>query len=120
MNLKLNPPQHSVKELLGLGIQPDLLLCRTKKVNLNQDQKISLFCNISLDSVIMIENAKTIYEVPLKLYKEGYYLNRFIHTLIYQKKNKIKFKIMERFLKKFNTLKHYVNVAIVGKIYKFV
>ena len=62
---KTKPTQHSVKELLGLGIQPDILLCRTEsKFNNESRQKISLFCNLSLDSVIMVENAKSIYEVP--------------------------------------------------------
>ena len=60
---KTKPTQHSVKELLGLGIQPDLLICRTEK-NFHQIlKKISLFCNLSLDSVLMLENAQTIYEV---------------------------------------------------------
>ena len=64
---KTKPTQHSVKELLGLGIQPDILLCRTeKKFSKESRQKISLFCNLSLDSIIMVENAKSIYEVPLK------------------------------------------------------
>ena len=112
---KTKPTQHSVKELLGLGIQPDILFCRTeKKFNNESRQKISLFCNISLDSVIMIENAKTIYEVPLKLYKEGTLKQIYSHFNI-QKKNKIKLGLWEKFLKKFNTLKQNVNVAIVGK-----
>ena len=69
---KTKPTQHSVKELLGLGIQPDLLLCRTeRKFDKKAKEKISLFCNTSLDSVILVENAKTIYEIPLKLYKQG-------------------------------------------------
>ena len=112
---KTKPTQHSVKELLGLGIQPDILFCRTeKKFNNESRQKISLFCNISLDSVIMIENAKTIYEVPLKLYKEGTLKQIYSHFNI-QKKNKIKLGLWEKFLKKFNTLKQNVDVAIVGK-----
>jgi len=112
---KTKPTQHSVKELLGLGIQPDILFCRTeKKFNKESRQKISLFCNISLDSVIMIENAKTIYEVPLKLYKEGTLKQIYSHFNI-KKKNKIKLGLWETFLKKFNTLKQNVNVAIVGK-----
>ena len=69
---KTKPTQHSVKELLGLGIQPDILLCRTEKqFSRDSKKKIALFCNLSFDSVIMVENAKTIYEIPLKLNKEG-------------------------------------------------
>ncbi len=56
---KTKPTQHSVKELLGLGIQPDLLLCRAeRKFDKKAKEKISLFCNTSLDSVILVENAK--------------------------------------------------------------
>ena len=64
----------------------------------------------------MIENAKTIYEVPLKLYKKV--LKQIYSHFNIQKKNKIKLGLWEKFLKKFNTLKQNVNVAIVGKIHK--
>ena len=87
MNLKLNT-QHSVKELLGLGIQPDILFVELKKFDKEARQKISLFCNLSLESVIMVENARSIYEVPLKLYKEGVIKEVYSHFNI--KKNKIK------------------------------
>merc|ERR1711991_706945 len=112
---KTKPTQHSVKELLGLGIQPDILFCRTeKKFNNESRQKISLFCNISLDSVIMIENAKTIHEVPLKLYKEGTLKQIYNHFGINNKK-KIKLDLWKKFLEKLKNLKEEVNVAIVGK-----
>ncbi len=83
---KTKPTQHSVKELLGLGIQPDILLCRTeKKFNKESRQKISLFCNLSLDSVIMVENVKSIYEVPLKLFHEGAIKQIYSHFNIKKK-----------------------------------
>ena len=112
---KTKPTQHSVKELLGLGIQPDILLCRTeKKFSKESRQKISLFCNLSLDSIIMVENAKSIYEVPLKLYNEGALKQIYSHFNI-RKKNKIKLGLWEKFLKKFDQLNEVVSVAIVGK-----
>ena len=112
---KTKPTQHSVKELLGLGIQPDILLCRTeRKFNNESRQKISLFCNLSLDSVIMVENAKSIYEVPLKLFNEGAMEQIYSHFNI-KKRNKIKLGLWERFLKKFKNLQDEVSVAIVGK-----
>ncbi len=112
---KTKPTQHSVKELLGLGIQPDLLLCRTeKKFDKKAKSKISLFCNISMDSVILVENATTIYEVPLKLNYEGLLKQLFDHFNINFKED-IDLKLWEDFLKKFYKLKNKVSVAIVGK-----
>ena len=112
---KTKPTQHSVKELLGLGIQPDLLLCRTeRKFDKKAKEKISLFCNTSLDSVILVENAKTIYEVPLKLYKQGILKQVFTHLNMNQNRN-VNLKLWEDFLDKFNKLKNFVSVAIVGK-----
>ena len=70
--LKSKPTQHSVKELLSLGIQPDILVCRSD-VPIPEDmrKKIALFCNISEDCVIQNTTADTLYEVPLLLQKEG-------------------------------------------------
>ncbi len=112
---KTKPTQHSVKELLGLGIQPDLLLCRTEnKFDNKAKKKISLFCNTSLDSVILVENAKTIYEIPSKLYKQGLLKQVFSHLNMNQNR-KINLKLWTDFLNKFNKLKNCVSVAIVGK-----
>jgi CTP synthase len=70
--LKTKPTQHSVKELRGIGIQPDILLCRTDRL-LPQElkAKIALFCNVSEDVVITALDVKNIYEVPLVLHSEG-------------------------------------------------
>lgn len=70
--LKTKPTQHSVKELLQIGIQPDMLLCRSDRF-LPDDikDKIALFCNLSRETVISAKNAATIYEVPLFFHKEG-------------------------------------------------
>ena len=70
--LKSKPTQHSVKELLSVGIQPDVLVCRTDST-LPEDmrRKIALFCNVSEDCVIQNLTASTLYEVPLLLEKEG-------------------------------------------------
>ena len=70
--LKTKPTQHSVKELLQIGIQPDILLCRTDRM-LPADikDKIALFCNIGKDSVITAKDVDTIYEVPLVFHDEG-------------------------------------------------
>ncbi len=70
--LKSKPTQHSVKELLSIGIQPDILVCRSD-MPFSEDirQKISLFCNIEPSCVIQNATASTLYEVPLLLAKEG-------------------------------------------------
>lgn len=70
--LKTKPTQHSVKELLGVGIQPQILLCRCDRpIPENERRKIALFCNVRPESVIPALDASTIYEVPLSYHAEG-------------------------------------------------
>jgi len=70
--LKTKPTQHSVQKLREIGIQPDILLCRTeKKLASKLKNKIALFCNVEVDSVITAIDVKNIYEVPLSLEGEG-------------------------------------------------
>lgn len=70
--IKTKPTQHSVKELRSIGIQPDVIVCRTEK-ELSQEvkQKIGLFCNLDHNNVVQNMDASTLYEVPLLLEKEG-------------------------------------------------
>ncbi len=70
--VKTKPTQHSVKELRAIGIQPDILLCRTE-VPLSKElkDKIALFCNVGTDEVITAQDVKNIYEVPLRFHEEG-------------------------------------------------
>ncbi|MGA3176637.1 MAG: CTP synthase [Candidatus Acidiferrum sp.] len=70
--LKTKPTQHSVKEMLGIGIQPDILLCRSDHhIPAELKKKIALFCNVAEARVISMEDVKAIYEVPVELNKEG-------------------------------------------------
>ncbi len=70
--LKTKPTQHSVKELRSIGIQPDILVCRSEKpLQEGMRQKISNFCNVPLQCVIPAQDAPSIYEVPLYMEKEG-------------------------------------------------
>ena len=70
--LKTKPTQHSVKELQGMGIQPDILLCRTENIIPDeQKSKIALFCNIKTDSVIEALDCNSIYQVPISYHKQG-------------------------------------------------
>ena len=112
---KTKPTQHSVKELLGLGIQPDLLLCRTEKAFDDEARKkISQFCNLSFDSVIMVENANIIYEVPVKLNSQGILKQLYNHFNV-KKIPKLNQKPWKSFINKFTNLKKEVDVTIVGK-----
>src|SRR6202790_4844068 len=71
--LKTKPTQHSVKELLGLGIQPDILLCRCdREIPIGARKKIALFCNLQEARVILAQDVDTIYEVPRAYHAEGF------------------------------------------------
>jgi CTP synthase len=70
--LKTKPTQHSVKELLSLGIQPDMLVCRAERpLPDGERRKIGLFCNVREDAVIPALDAESIYEVPIRYHAEG-------------------------------------------------
>ena len=69
--LKTKPTQHSVKALLELGVQPDILVCRTEKsISMDIRRKIALFCNVNVNAVIESIDAESIYEVPILMLKE--------------------------------------------------
>ena len=70
--LKTKPTQHSVKELRSIGIQPDIIICRSEMVlDASLKAKIALFCNVDQDAVFCAVDVKNIYDVPLNLYAEG-------------------------------------------------
>ena len=69
--IKTKPTQHSVKELRSLGIQPDIIICRSERsIPLDQRKKISLFCNVPIKNVIETVDVQTIYEAPISFYNE--------------------------------------------------
>jgi CTP synthase len=71
--LKTKPTQHSVKELRGIGIQPDILLCRSdQEIPLDDRRKIALFCNVRPERVIPAANLETIYDAPTRYHAEGF------------------------------------------------
>ncbi|AKC60331.1 CTP synthase [Blochmannia endosymbiont of Camponotus (Colobopsis) obliquus] len=70
--LKTKPTQHSVKELLSIGIQPDILICRSNRViSYNEREKIALFCNVPVRAVISLEDVNSIYKIPILLKLQG-------------------------------------------------
>ncbi|HAV28851.1 MAG: CTP synthase [Saprospiraceae bacterium] len=113
--LKTKPTQHSVKELLQQGIQPDILVCRTEHP-LNQEirEKISLFCNVDVKSVIEAIDAETIYDVPLLMFKEK--LDNTVIKKLKLKANKTpNLDAWKEFLGNLKNPTTEVNIALVGK-----
>ncbi len=79
--LKTKPTQHSVKELRAIGIQPDLLLCRSERfLSQEMKEKIALFCDVDIDNVISARDVETVYEVPLTFAEQGVD-ERILHAL---------------------------------------
>ncbi|MCC5791035.1 MAG: CTP synthase [Legionellaceae bacterium] len=69
---KTKPTQHSVKELRSIGIQPDILICRSEKpLSMADRQKIALFTNVEREGVISLQDAKSIYQIPMILHEQG-------------------------------------------------
>jgi len=112
--LKTKPTQHSVKELRSIGIQPDILLCRTDRyLSKEIKSKIALFCNVSRDAVITAKDVDCIYEVPLVFHKEG--LDDKIVELLKIWTRAPILDSWEAFVEKFKSPKYSVNIAVVGK-----
>jgi len=112
--LKTKPTQHSVKELRSIGIQPDILLCRTDRyLSKEIKSKIALVCNVSQDAVITAKDVDCIYEVPLVFHKEG--LDDKIVELLKIWTRAPILDAWEDFVEKFKSPRYSVNIAIVGK-----
>ena len=112
--VKTKPTQHSVKELRSIGIQPDILLCRTDQF-LSHDikSKISLFCNVDVEAVITAKDVECIYEVPLVFHKEGLD-QRIVDQLHIWTRNPL-LDNWENLVSRLNNPEYQVNIAIVGK-----
>ncbi|MFT5873116.1 MAG: CTP synthase [Clostridium sp.] len=112
--LKTKPTQHSVKELRSIGIQPDIIVCRSEKeISEDMKAKIGLFCNLEAGSVIQNLDADNLYEIPLMLHKEG------LDTLVCKK---LKLNCGEidniewiNMVEKLKNLSGNVKIALVGK-----
>ncbi|MGE5631782.1 MAG: CTP synthase [Caulobacteraceae bacterium] len=112
--LKTKPTQHSVKELRSIGIQPDIIVCRTEQP-LSQDlkDKIGLFCNLEGDSVVQNMDADNLYEVPLLLHNEG--LDSLVIKKLGLKCGKAELSEWTELVNKVKNLKNKVTIALVGK-----
>lgn len=128
--VKTKPTQHSVKELRSIGIQPDILVCRTEvPIGEKIREKLALFCDVDKEAVIEARDARTIYEVPLNLEKEGLgnlIVKKLKLTEVYRKKygEDVK-RVFEPDLSQWRVIVdriinplHEITVAIVGKYVK--
>ncbi|HPW54872.1 MAG: CTP synthase [Thermoanaerobaculaceae bacterium] len=112
--LKTKPTQHSVKELLSIGIQPDVLVCRVdRRLPEEMKRKIALFCNVEERAVIPARTVDTIYEVPLKLAAEG--IDRLLLEILNLPAAQRDLERWQSIVDRLRTLTQQVRVGIVGK-----
>jgi len=112
--LKTKPTQHSVKQLLSIGIQPDILVLRAEMpVPTEEKEKISLFCNVSKDAVVSCPDLETIYAVPLHLKSEG--LDDKVTELLNIWSRAPRVERWEKIVDAFNHPEHDVTIGMVGK-----
>jgi CTP synthase len=115
--LKTKPTQHSVKTLLEIGIQPDILLCRSEKpISKEMRKKIALFCNVEESSVMQSLDAQSIYQVPLNLHKENF--DTVILEKLSLKTSEPKLSTWKKYVNKIVHPKDEVTIAVCGKYNK--
>ncbi|HPS64734.1 MAG TPA: CTP synthase [Ignavibacteria bacterium] len=115
--LKTKPTQHSVKTLLEIGIQPDILLCRSEKpISKEMRKKIALFCNVEESSVMQSLDASSIYQVPLNLHKENF--DTVILEKLSLKTPEPKLSKWKKYVNKIVHPKDEVTIAVCGKYNK--
>jgi len=112
--LKTKPTQHSVKELRAIGIQPDILLCRSdRQLSHDLKSKISLFCNVSEEAVVTARDVKSVYEVPLAFREEG--LDRLIADLLRLPQAETDLRAWQNLIERANAARGSVTIGVVGK-----
>ncbi|WP_415324173.1 CTP synthase [Candidatus Pelagibacter sp. Uisw_127] len=113
--IKTKPTQHSVKELRSLGIQPDIIICRSERpIPLEHRKKISLFCNVNIKNVIQTVDVKTIYEAPISFNRENLDKQVLEYFKIKSKK-KVNLNPWKKITKIVLHTKKSINIAIIGK-----
>ena len=113
--IKTKPTQHSVKELRSIGIQPDIVICRSQQsIPLDQRRKISLFCNVDIANVIETVDVKTIYEAPISFFNQKLdkQVLKFFKIKSRKRPNLLPWKKITNIVLK---TKQIVNIAIIGK-----
>jgi CTP synthase len=116
--VKTKPTQHSVKELRGIGIQPDAIVCRSERaLSKEMEEKLALFCDIDKDAVIQAVDAETIYEIPLILKEEG--LDDIIIERLNLQCGQAQLAEWEEIVQKIKNPQGSVKVALIGKYVDF-
>ena len=113
--IKTKPTQHSVKELRSIGIQPDVLLCRSeKRLDQSDIKKIAVFCNVSEKSVIQATDVKNIYEIP-KIYMKNGFDTQVLASMNIKRPKKINLRKWNKVVNSLNNPKGQVNIGVIGK-----
>ena len=113
--IKTKPTQHSVKELRSIGIQPDIIICRSERsIPIDQRKKISLFCNVGIEDVIETVDVKTIYEAPISFNKEKLD-ERVLKFFKIKSRKKVNLNPWKKITQLVLNTKNKVNIAIIGK-----
>ena len=113
--IKTKPTQHSVKELRSIGIQPDVLLCRSeKRLDQSDINKIAVFCNVSEKSVIQATDVKNIYEIP-KIYMQNGFDMEVLASMSIKRPKKINLRKWNKVVYSLNNPKGQVNIGVIGK-----
>ncbi|HKT80124.1 MAG TPA: CTP synthase [Vicinamibacterales bacterium] len=112
--LKTKPTQHSVRDLRSIGIQPDILLCRTDRfLDPDLKRKIALFCDVAEEAVITAKDVSTIYEVPLVLGVEG--LDRIILKYLHLPQTERRMQVWEDLVHRIKNPRDEITIHVVGK-----
>ena len=113
--IKTKPTQHSVKELRSIGVQPDIIICRSERsIPLEHRKKISLFCNVDIKNVIETVDVRTIYEAPISFFKEKLDSQVLDYFKLKSKKS-VNLGPWKKITKIILQTKKQVNIAIIGK-----
>jgi CTP synthase len=112
--LKTKPTQHSVRELRSIGVQPDVIVCRSDRpINRSLKEKISLLCDVPTRGVISAMDAESIYEIPLILHREG--LDDLLAHLLHLPETEPDLSEWRALVERVRTASRPVNISIVGK-----
>ncbi len=113
--IKTKPTQHSVKELRSIGIQPDIIICRSdRSIPLEHRKKISLFCNVHINNVIETVDVRTIYEAPISFFKEKLD-KRVLDYFKLRSKKSVSLSPWKKITNIILNTKKQINIAIIGK-----
>ncbi len=113
--IKTKPTQHSVKELRSIGIQPDIIICRSQQsIPLDQKKKISLFCNVPIDNVIETVDVRTIYEAPISFFNQKLD-KQVLKYFKLRSKKRANLSPWKRITNITLNTKKSINIAIIGK-----